>query len=1091
MTDLASLLLKVDSSDVEPGVKSLDRLTEAGTRAEKSVERLGATSTRATTVIRGVTASAGQQRAGMQQLSFQIGDVAQQFALGTNPMIIFAQQGGQVVQSIALMRSTAGGFIGFMAGPWGAALLGATMILGALMTSQNNAADASDNHKDAAEELAKATDDLNDAINREMRSTQASIQIDMTKAASLRARAVEARKAAIAELELQKAALGANLAQAGRFAGDNSGGTGARGGSYALAGINESNISALDAEIKRQQGIIDKNNQTITLNQGKMVGLLLEESFDGAAKATGNFSREQDRLNKELTSGRITLDQYAVGLRSAMATRERDIASSRSSTRASREKKEAISEEQKAYEAALKSAQGYLASLEEETAKIGKNATEIKRMDVAAAAAAAQKAAALAPTAAGTEALRAEAFAILAAGDAWQEAYSKQAATDFQNNIIRPLEIELALLGLTGAARDAAALALEKEAFVAKNGATAWEQYFNAKSKVIAATGAVEAQKKAMEDARKAADDLRDSYTSLISALDQLGGMGSALGDVFGVLYGIQSGDFTGVRGKFGGILQLLSRNDGVSSGLQGLTKKLDGIFGGTGSFTAMMQSTVPQVAAIMAAQSAIGNLLGNSEIKNGGILNHIIGPFATALFGSAKRGAASIGGTGSDFSLDVTGNTGKYKKASSAAATSVIDSLLNIAEQLGGGVDASLASVSIGIRKGNYRVDPTGQGRTKAKNGVIDFGKDEAAAIAYAIQEAIRDGVITGLRAGTKALISASGDIEAQVAKAMKFEGVFKELKQRADPLAYALETLGTELESLKKIFAEAGASAAEYADLEKLFQLKREEAMKSAADEALEKARDRRGLEIRIMELQGNAAAALAAARELEIEKMDAALRPLQRIIFQMEDLREKADQFAALATGLRSYRDSLFASDVAAGNAYAKARGQFLATAALAAGGDVKGLSSLEGVSGDFLTASRNNASTLAQYQRDVAAVVGAVDRGIFAAAETADYAQLQLDALASSVSLLTSIDANIAAIVPANQTPAPIAGAPAGTATPDNTAMANQLAQLQAGQSAMAADIAKTNAAMLRFYNRWEGEGLLVRTDADTPLNVVTE
>lgn len=79
-----------------------------------------------------VFASVGQMRAGAQQLSYQIGDVAQQFALGTPPMIIFAQQGGQVIQAIQLMRNESGGFLGFLAGPWGAVITGAVMILATL-----------------------------------------------------------------------------------------------------------------------------------------------------------------------------------------------------------------------------------------------------------------------------------------------------------------------------------------------------------------------------------------------------------------------------------------------------------------------------------------------------------------------------------------------------------------------------------------------------------------------------------------------------------------------------------------------------------------------------------------------------------------------------------------------------------------------------------------------------------------------------------------------------------------------------------------------------------------------------------------------
>lgn len=56
--------------------------------------------------------SAGQQRAAMQQLGFQLGDVATQFAAGTPPMIIFAQQGGQVVQALQLMTNRTTGLLG-------------------------------------------------------------------------------------------------------------------------------------------------------------------------------------------------------------------------------------------------------------------------------------------------------------------------------------------------------------------------------------------------------------------------------------------------------------------------------------------------------------------------------------------------------------------------------------------------------------------------------------------------------------------------------------------------------------------------------------------------------------------------------------------------------------------------------------------------------------------------------------------------------------------------------------------------------------------------------------------------------------------
>src|SRR3546814_3317633 len=91
---------------------------------------------------RGAIASSGQMRAASQQLSYQISDVAVSFAGGIHPMVIFAQQGSQVVQAISLMREGSGGLIGFLGGPWGAAILGAVSLLGILASRLGEAADA-------------------------------------------------------------------------------------------------------------------------------------------------------------------------------------------------------------------------------------------------------------------------------------------------------------------------------------------------------------------------------------------------------------------------------------------------------------------------------------------------------------------------------------------------------------------------------------------------------------------------------------------------------------------------------------------------------------------------------------------------------------------------------------------------------------------------------------------------------------------------------------------------------------------------------------------------------------------------------------
>jgi Prophage tail length tape measure protein. len=130
--------------------------------------------------IRGQTAlatSTGSARAGMQQLSYQLGDVATQFASGTRPMMIFAQQGGQVIQAIQLMTNGTKGLLGFLAGPWGIALTAATVALSPFIAQLFKTEDALDRVGDAAEQ---AMQKLRDSL-ASVSDFQAAIDANQTK----------------------------------------------------------------------------------------------------------------------------------------------------------------------------------------------------------------------------------------------------------------------------------------------------------------------------------------------------------------------------------------------------------------------------------------------------------------------------------------------------------------------------------------------------------------------------------------------------------------------------------------------------------------------------------------------------------------------------------------------------------------------------------------------------------------------------------------------------------------------------------------------------------------------------------------------
>lgn len=102
------------------------RLLDAGVLSQ---ERYAQVQQMATQAASGQVAVTGAQRIGMQQLGFQIGDIATMYSLGAKPAQIFASQIGQVTQALQLMSNGTNKFLSIMAGPWGIAITVATILL--------------------------------------------------------------------------------------------------------------------------------------------------------------------------------------------------------------------------------------------------------------------------------------------------------------------------------------------------------------------------------------------------------------------------------------------------------------------------------------------------------------------------------------------------------------------------------------------------------------------------------------------------------------------------------------------------------------------------------------------------------------------------------------------------------------------------------------------------------------------------------------------------------------------------------------------------------------------------------------------------
>ena len=119
----AELDIKIDSRDVPNATKQLQQLEKAGASAEKGV---------------------GSMRGAMQNLSYQLQDVAVQAQMGTSGLTILAQQGPQIASAFGPAGAAAGALIGIGA-----------MIMG-VANSSTVASESLDDMMERADEMGKS-----------------------------------------------------------------------------------------------------------------------------------------------------------------------------------------------------------------------------------------------------------------------------------------------------------------------------------------------------------------------------------------------------------------------------------------------------------------------------------------------------------------------------------------------------------------------------------------------------------------------------------------------------------------------------------------------------------------------------------------------------------------------------------------------------------------------------------------------------------------------------------------------------------------------------------------------------------------------
>lgn len=280
-----------------------------------------------------------------------------------------------------------------------------------------------------------------------------------------------------------------------------------------------------------------------------------------------------------------------------------------------------------------------------------------------------------------------------------------------------------------------------------------------------------------------------------------------------------------GLEGPAGDVLSSLGNTLKAYATADAFTKAL-GIRGKAGEgirYAAAGQQVGGDIGEAIGGE--YGKAIGQSIGRTAGFLLGIVGPTRRAYEN------VSVGADGSLISSS-GGSRGRDSANSKGVASSLSASLIELLNDAVGALGGSLRPGQLGTLGpvgDQFLFSPDAASGGSVKTNVQKFGTPEEA-IQAAIRSALDRGLIEGIRASTSRLLKVGADFERQLDKAVKFEDVFKRLRSFTDPTGQAIDELNKEFEGLRRIFDEAGASAQEYQDLQKLYDLEREEAIRQS---------------------------------------------------------------------------------------------------------------------------------------------------------------------------------------------------------------------------------------------------------------------
>ncbi|WP_443970847.1 hypothetical protein [Sphingobium sp. CR28] len=749
--------------------------------------------------------SSGMMRAGAYSLGQQLQDVFTQASFGTSATQIFALQAGQTASAISMMGSAAGNsttLLGrmatFMGGPYGIAVGVAVSAIGLLVSRLGQADEGLDKVRISGDVLGNAQSILGGAID--LTTGKINNQSEAVIALA-RAQLVLARAQAQGREAEARGAVGAYAERDVRMT-----------GSIMGFGFEDANPRLLKLTAQQSvAGNVDLKTAVERIESLQRAGRIDQQQMAKAIAAVASLSQERENLKTFDASLRLLDGQGTKTDRSRLLKPDKPNNRS-SSSRGGGRGGEAIDRIQRDAERAKEEVAQVLSDL----------VTRFAPMRAAGDA--------YAKTLDGID--RAQRAGVVSAKEAEQfrqgalddldkkiEQIRQKARDDVHSDLSVAGGIKSASEELEERAKRAADQA-ERILQAMMEGADVIAHQFGPKLARILSIAAQNAEGGA------AGKFLTGVATGDKLFAEQLGGL---LENSFSRIFGSNAENVGKSFGKALGGAQLGSSIAGGVLG--GNSNRTTSAIGGALGEVAGEALKKPLGAVLGKFAGALGPL--------GAIAGGLLGGALGGLFKKTQSGSAQLSGGGSG-DIYSSGTSGSRTKQANSLGLSVQSGLAQIAQQFG--VDVGRFNVSIGTYKDNYRVSTTGSSKmggykgsasqNEQRYGLYDFGDDQAAAISYAILDAIRDGALEGLRSGTQRLLANSDDINAGLSKALSFEQVFKDLKRYNDPIGAALDDVNAKFRGLIKTFQEAGATTQEMADLETLYGKERADAIKQAGE-------------------------------------------------------------------------------------------------------------------------------------------------------------------------------------------------------------------------------------------------------------------